>query len=51
MFEMALTAGLPLYTGVRCFEIVENKSGVTVKIENEKSEVEDGPQTGFFQTR
>ena len=44
-------SGPPAYTGVRCFEIVENESGVTVKIENEKSEVEDGPQTGFFQTR
>ena len=44
-------SGPPAYTGVRCFEIVEDDSGVTVKIENGKPEAEDGPQTGFFQTR
>ncbi len=44
-------SGPPAYTGVRCFEIVEDDSGVTVKIENKKSEARDDPQTGFFQTR
>ena len=44
-------SGPPAYTGVRCFEIVEDDSGVSVKIENGKPEAEDGPQTGFFQTR
>ena len=44
-------SGPPAYTGVRCFEIVEGDSGVTVTIENDKPEAEDGPQTGFFQTR
>ena len=44
-------SGPPAYTGVRCFEINENDLGVTVKIENEKSQSEEGPQTGFFQTR
>ena len=44
-------SGPPAYTGVRCFEIVEDYSGVTVKIENKKPEVKDDPQTGFFQTR
>ena len=44
-------SGPPAYTGVRCFEIVEDDSGVTVKIENKKPEVKDDPQTGFFQTR
>ena len=28
-------SGPPAYTGVRCFEIVEDDSGVSVKIENE----------------
>ena len=44
-------SGPPAYTGVRCFEIVEDDSGVTVKIENIKPESNDDPQTGFFQTR
>ena len=44
-------SGPPAYTGVRCFETSETDSGVTVKIENKNSEPEDGPQTGFFQTR
>ena len=44
-------SGPPAYTGVRCFEIVEDDSGVTVKIENKKPEAKDDPQTGFFQTR
>ena len=44
-------SGPPAYTGVRCFEIVEDDSGVTGKIENKKPEVKDDPQTGFFQTR
>jgi len=44
-------SGPPAYTGVRCFEIVEDDSGVTVKIENKKLEARDDPQTGFFQTR
>ena len=44
-------SGPPAYTGVRCFEISENDLGVIVTIENEKSESEAGPQTGFFQTR
>ena len=44
-------SGPPAYTGVRCFEIVEDDSGVTVKMENIKPESNDDPQTGFFQTR
>ena len=44
-------SGPPAYTGVRCFEIVEGDSGVTVKIDNGNPEGEDGPQKGFFQTR
>ena len=44
-------SGPPAYTGGRCFEIVEDDSGVTVKIENKKPEAKDDPQTGFFQTR
>ena len=44
-------SGPPAYTGVRCFEIAEDESGVSVIIESKDGDSEKEPQTGYFQTR
>ena len=44
-------SGPPAYTGVRCFEIAEGESGVSVIIESKDGDSKAEPQTGYFQTR
>ena len=44
-------SGPPAYTGVRCFKITEDESGVSINIEDKNDNPEEGSQTGYFQTR